>query len=120
MVDEAVRKTSRTVTAAGRRAAAAIERRPVLTRWLLAGPGALAAALAIMSAMPIWLPAGAAGVDNIVYPLVLAPLIWAVAFHYTILEERLVRGVAVAVGVILSQGALVMLAVAGLIAGGAA
>ena len=65
--------------------------RPVTTRWLLAGPGALLAALATMSVMPLWLPRGAAGVTNLAFPIILAPLIWAVAFFYACLEENLVR-----------------------------
>ena len=105
---------------ARRRAAGALERRPLLTRWLLAGPGALVAACMIMAAMPVWLPAGAAGIDNIVYPIVLAPLIWTVAFLYAVLEPSLLRGVTVTTGVILAKGLIVTLAVTGLIHGGGA
>lgn len=96
-----------------RRSAAAVERRPRLTRWLLAGPGALVAAILVMAAMPVWLPAGPAGVDNIVLPIVLAPLIWTAVFIYTVLEPSLPRGAAVLLGVILLKGALVALAVTG-------
>ena len=39
----------------------ALDMRPRLTRWLLAGPGAVAASLLFAMAMPIWLPKGAAG-----------------------------------------------------------
>ena len=99
-----------------RKIVAAVEARPMLVRWLLAGPGALAAAILIMAAMPVWLPEGAAGVDNIVYPLVLAPLIWAVVFLYAVVESNLVRGVAVAVAAIVVNGAAVALAIAGVAA----
>jgi hypothetical protein len=86
----------------------AIRARPVAARWLLAGPGALALALVTMMAMPLWLPAGRAGVDDIVYPIVLAPLIWALAFFYACLEENLVRGTLVTFGAVLLQGAAVL------------
>lgn len=80
---------------------------PVATRWILAGPGALVAALVTMSAMPVWLPAGQAGIDHIAYPLVLAPLIWAAMFTYACIEENLSRGAAVIVGAIVGQGAMI-------------
>lgn len=90
-----------------------VEAHPRSTRWLLAGPGAVAAALAFMCAMPVWLPAGQAGVNNIAYPLILAPLIWAVAFTYACLEENLPRGAAVILGSTLLQAALVGLEMSG-------
>lgn len=102
------------------RLAAAISARPVLMRWILAGPGALIAAILTMAAMPVCLPAGAAGVDNLVYPIILAPLIWAVAFMYAVLEENLPRGLAVAAGVSLVAGTVVGLAVTGTIGGSGA
>src|SRR3546814_12284447 len=87
-------------------------------RWILGGPAALIAAVLIMAAMPVWLPAGAGGVDNIIYPIILAPLIWAVVFMYSVLEEKLPRGLAVAAGVILVMGGMVVLSVTGVIGGG--
>ena len=91
----------------------AIRARPATTRWLLAGPGALAAAVATMMAMPVWLPAGAAGVNNIAYPMILAPLLWAVPFFYACLEPNLVRGAMVLVGTTVAQGTVAALAIAG-------
>ncbi|MEQ9138661.1 MAG: hypothetical protein RLO51_25810 [Thalassobaculum sp.] len=105
----------RPAAAALRRAAGAIERRPVLARWLLAGPGALLAAVLVMAAMPVWLPAGAAGVDNLVYPIVLAPLIWTVVFVYALLENSLPRATAVLTGLFLVDGILVALTATGTI-----
>ena len=75
---------------ARRRVAGAIEAHPVAARWLLAGPGALLASLATMIAMPLWLPAGAAGVNDVAFPILLTPLLWAVPFFYACLEEDLV------------------------------
>ena len=83
---------------------------PLVTRWILAGPGALVLATLFMAAMPVWLPAGDAGVNNIVYPLVLAPLFWALAFLYAVLEGNLRRGVAITTGGVLLQGAVLALA----------
>ncbi|WP_425405427.1 hypothetical protein [Hwanghaeella sp.] len=83
---------------------------PKATRWVLAGPGALIVATLFMAAMPVWLPSGTAGVDNIVYPLVLAPLLWTAVFLYACLEENLGRGAAAMSAAILLQGAIVVLA----------
>ena len=63
-------------------------------RWariLLAGPGAILVTLALLAGMPLWLPGGAAGIDNIAFPLVLAPLIWALLFFHACLDRRLAR-----------------------------
>jgi hypothetical protein len=79
---------------------------------LLAGPGALAATVATMMAMPVWMPAGAAGVNDIAFPILLAPLLWAVPFFYACLEEDLVRGTLVMLGAILVQGTAVAFAMA--------
>ena len=62
-----------------------------LLRWSLAGPGALAAAVSVTGAMPLWFPAGAAGLDHLVLPLVLFPVLWALALIYAVLEENLAR-----------------------------
>lgn len=91
----------------------AVAGHPVTARWLLAGPGAVLAALSFMCAMPVWLPAGAAGVNNIAFPLILAPLFWAVAFTYACLEENLPRGAAVILGSSVLQAAAVALAMSG-------
>lgn len=56
--------------AAGGRVAAAIQSRPVLVRWILAGPATILAALATMAAMPLWLPAGAAGINHLALPII--------------------------------------------------
>lgn len=96
-----------------RRVATAIRARPATTRWLLAGPGALLAALATMAAMPVWLPAGAAGIDDIALPIILTPLLWAAPFFYACLEENLPRGVCALLAAILIQGAIAASAFAG-------
>ena len=71
------------------------------------------AAVATMCVMPLWLPRGAAGVTNLAFPIILAPLLWAVAFFYACLEENLVRGSLVIGGAVLAQSAVALLAIAG-------
>ena len=60
----------------------AINSRPRLMRWILGGPVTLIATLAIMAAMPVWWPRGAAGIDQIGMPLILSPVIWVSVFVY--------------------------------------
>jgi hypothetical protein len=82
-------------------------------RTMLAGPGAIVVALVTMAGMTRWLPGGAAGIDNVVLPLVLAPLIWAALFFYACLDPKVSR-VAIVSGVLLIvHGALVASAFAG-------
>jgi len=74
---------------------------PAARKWIritFAGPGAVVVALTVMAGMALWLPGGAAGVDNLVIPLVLAPLIWAGLFFHACLDPRLGRIAVVALG----------------------
>jgi hypothetical protein len=77
------------------------------TRILFAGPGAVVVAVVVMAGMALWLPGGAAGIDNLVLPLILVPLIWAALFFHACLDRRLARVVIVAVGLLLVHGGLV-------------
>ena len=76
-------------------------------RIIIAGPGAVLTSLVIMAGMPLWLPGGAAGVDNLVLPLVLAPLIWAALFFHACLDRRLERVAAVTAALFILHGGLV-------------
>ena len=76
-------------------------------RVFLAGPGAVIVSLVFMGGMPLWLPRGAAGVDNLVLPLILIPLIWAALFFHACLDRRLVRVAAVAALLFLVHGGLI-------------
>ena len=91
------------------RASAAIQARPVLVRWILAGPATMLAALATMAAMPLWLPAGAACINHLALPILLTPLLWAVPFFYACLTEDLPRASLVFAAVILVQVAAVLI-----------
>ena len=62
-----------------------------LIRIAFAGPGAVVISMAMMGGMALWVPGGAAGIDNLVLPLVLFPLIWAGLFFHACLDSRLTR-----------------------------
>lgn len=95
-----------------KRVAGAINQRPVTTRWALGGPGAVLAALTTMAAMPLWMPAGAAGVNDIALPIILAPVIWAVPFFYACLAENLPEATLVIGVATFAQGVAVLVALA--------
>lgn len=79
-------------------------------RWIriaFAGPGAVLIALVVMAGMALWLPGGAAGIDNLVLPLLLAPLIWAGLFFHACLDRSLARVAIIALGLLLVHSALI-------------
>jgi hypothetical protein len=76
-------------------------------RVMLAGPGAIIVAVVTMAGMTRWIPGGTAGIDNVVLPLVLAPLIWAALFFYACLDPKLSRVAIVTGALLLVHGALV-------------
>jgi hypothetical protein len=78
-----------------------------IARVLLVGPGAAIAAVASMLGMALWLPAGAGGIDNMVVPLIVAPLIWAGLFFHAWLDPRLWRVALVALLLTVASGALI-------------
>ena len=82
---------------------AAISSRPLLVRWILAGPVAIIATLAIMVGMTKYLPEGAARLDNVAFPVILTPLIWAFVFFYALLEKNLPRAILVVMGLIVGN-----------------
>ena len=72
-------------------------------RFWLAGPLVFVTALMVMAGAAVWMPGGAAGVDNIVLPLMLFPVFWGGLFFYACLTVRVNRGVWVLGGLALSQ-----------------
>ncbi|MEM6891555.1 MAG: hypothetical protein AAF636_26055 [Pseudomonadota bacterium] len=54
-----------------------VDRRPTLWRWLLAGPLAFLMSILAMAGLPTVLPTGAGGVNHLVLPVVLFPLLWS-------------------------------------------
>lgn len=77
------------------------------TRIALAGPGAVIVSLVVMAGMALWLPGGAAGIDNLVLPLVLVPLMWAGLFFHACLDRRLGRVALVALLLLAGHAALI-------------
>ncbi|MBU0724587.1 MAG: hypothetical protein KJ904_07005 [Alphaproteobacteria bacterium] len=77
------------------------------TRWLLGGPMAVLIAIMAMGAMPLWFPTGAAGVDHLVFPLILFPALWAAGFFYAILAENLRRAALVMTALALINAACI-------------
>lgn len=73
----------------------------------LAGPGAVITALVVMAGMALWLPGGGAGIDNLVLPLLLVPLVWAALFFHACLDRNLGRVALVAAGLLAVHGALI-------------
>ena len=87
----------------------AMSRSSAPKRWsriLLAGPGAICVTIIVMAGMTLWLPGGRAGIDNLVLPLVLAPLIWAVLFFHACLDRSIGRVALVSLALLLTHGGL--------------
>lgn len=83
---------------------------PRLRAWirgLLAGPIAFIASWVLMAGAALYLPKGAAGIDNLVFPVVLFPLIWALLFLYSLTDPRLLRAGAVMAAILLTHGGLI-------------
>jgi len=81
-----------------------------LAPWIraaFAGPGAVIVSLVVTAGMTQWLPSGTAGIDNLVLPLVLLPIIWAGLFFHACLDRKLARVAIVAIGLLAVHGGLV-------------
>lgn len=79
----------------------------LVLRWIMAGPLTLVAAAVTMASMPLWLPAGAAGIDNLIIPLLLFPALWAGYFLYSLMEAKPVRGIIVIAALIAVNAAVI-------------
>ena len=82
-------------------------------RFWLAGPLVFITSVVAMAGAVVWMPAGAARVDNIVLPLVLFPLIWSALFFYASLDNQLKRTFAVVTLILLLNALLIALQVKG-------
>lgn len=60
-------------------------------RFWLAGPVTFIVSIMVMLGMAIWFPEGAGQIDNMIFPMLLFPLIWAIIFFYSYLEKKLLR-----------------------------
>ncbi|WP_348675465.1 hypothetical protein [uncultured Abyssibacter sp.] len=90
--------------------------KPRLRAWMrgvLAGPLAFIASWILMAGAALYLPKGAAGIDNMVFPVVLFPLIWALLFLYSLLDRRLLRAYGVVMLLLAVHGGLIARHLAG-------
>lgn len=84
-------------------------RRRFWLRVVLAGPLALVASGLVMAGGALWLPKGAAQIDNLILPIVLFPAIWAALFFYACLDRNLVRAWTVVGGLTLLHAGMIAL-----------
>ena len=63
----------------------------IAARVVLAGPVAVVVTLLVLAGMPLWMPAGAAGIDHLILPLLILPASWAALFFQALLDRRLAR-----------------------------
>lgn len=82
-------------------------RTELILRWIMAGPLTLIASVVTMASMPLWLPGGAAGIDNLIIPLLLFPALWAGYFLYSLMEARPLRGLVVIAALIAVNAAVI-------------
>ncbi|MEM9574053.1 MAG: hypothetical protein AAF870_02355, partial [Pseudomonadota bacterium] len=76
----------------------------IIARWLIAGPLVLIVTLLTWVVMPLWVPKGPSGFNNILLSLIALPLIWAVLFHYALLEHRQWRSALILVALLIAHG----------------
>lgn len=84
-------------------------------RFWLVSVAALLVSIVVMAAMSLWLPSGAANIDNLVIPVVLFPIIWAVVFFYALMDASLKRASLVLLFLFLVNGGAVAASIMGLL-----
>ena len=87
--------------AGGTNGATPAPRLAVALRWVMAGPLTLIAAVLTMASTPLWFPKGLAGIDHLIFSIVLFPAFWALFIFYALIEPKPVRGLIVLIAVIL-------------------
>jgi 4-amino-4-deoxy-L-arabinose transferase-like glycosyltransferase len=60
----------------------------------------------VMLGMAVWFPPGIGMINNIIMPLVLFPLLWAVCFFYAYMSRNLKPVGAVFLAIFIAHGAL--------------
>lgn len=85
------------------------------TRFWLAGPFAIIISIFVMAAMSLWFPIGIAGINHLVLPLILFPLIWAGVFFYALLEKNIKRATLVMTFLFLLNALPVITSILGLL-----
>jgi hypothetical protein len=75
-------------------------------RFWLAGPLAFVVSVIVMLGMAVWFPPGIGMINNIIMPLVLFPLLWAVCFFYGYMSNKLKQVGMVFFAIFVAHGAL--------------
>ncbi|MEM7746989.1 MAG: hypothetical protein AAF346_01970 [Pseudomonadota bacterium] len=76
---------------------------------------ALIASVVILLSMPMWYPEGPAKIDNLVVPLTIFPLVWALMFLHACMDTKLIRVAALSCGMSLVGAGLIAAKFNGLI-----
>lgn len=76
-------------------------------RVLLAGPLVLITSVATVCGSGLWLPSGAAGINQLMLPMILFPATWAVLFLHACLDRVLSRAFAVQLALLCSSAVLI-------------
>ncbi|MEP5759084.1 MAG: hypothetical protein ABJ327_07205 [Litoreibacter sp.] len=63
--------------------------RPTLTRWVLAGPLGFILSILSLTGLPHLLPVGAGGVNHLLLPVILFPVLWTIYIVWPVMTERL-------------------------------
>lgn len=79
------------------------------SRGVLIGPVVFITSAAVMAGGALWVPKGAASIDNIVLPIVFFPAIWAVLFFYACLDRRLLRAWLITLSLLIANGFMIAL-----------
>lgn len=96
-----------------RRVLARLNARPLRTRWITAGPLAFVLAILSMASLPHGLPEGRGGIDHLVFPVLLFPLIWAVMIVLPLLPEQPGRVLVLYGSIILAEAASIAFGILG-------
>jgi hypothetical protein len=85
-------------------------RRPrtdLVLRWIAALPLTFVAAILTMASTPLWWPKGTAGIDNLVFSILLFPAFWAIYVFYSLLDSKPVRVLVVLFTIILANALII-------------
>lgn len=84
-------------------------RRDLVLRWIMAGPLTLVAAVLTMASTPLWWPKGVAGIDNLIFAILLFPAFWAIYVFYALMDSKPWRALFVMMTVIIANAIIIYL-----------
>jgi uncharacterized membrane protein len=85
------------------------DRYDLILRWITAGPLTMAAAVLTMASTPLWWPKGAAGIDNLIFAILLFPAFWAIHIFYALMDSKPWRALFVIMTVIIVNALIIFL-----------